>query len=306
MPLVVSPCRREGLPTLGAIARHPSLASEFGPLQSDTGFEDLMGDPFLPPGLRWIAALDGTPAGFTFSFLAPSHEGSFAMIRLGVIEPCRRRGVATALLAASRSSLEGLRARHDLRELSVSAWEPNAAAEAFATRHGFRFARNFWRMERPQGPVGTPTWPRGVVMRTFDGSERAMLDFHIAYNRALAEHYHYVRSSLEDTRVITTQKHFHRDGLALAYRGGDCVGFCRNARFDDSGEVALIGTVPAARGIGLGRALLRWGVAWLQQAQAKPIYLMVDGENEGALRLYRSEGFEIARTRVHWARPLAD
>ena len=61
--------------------------------------------------------------------------------------------------------------------------------------------------------------------------------------------------------------------------------------------------MPAARGIGLGRALLRWGVAWLERESALPVTLMVDGANEGALALYRSEGFAVTRTRRAWARP---
>ncbi len=305
MPLVVTPCRSADLPTLRALARDPSLAHEFEPLQSDAGFDDLMGDPFLPPELRWIAALDSTPAGFAFSFLAPIHGGSFAMTRLGVIERCRRRGVATALLAATCSTMDAIRESRGLRELSLSAWAPNRGAQVFAERHGFRHARNFWRMERPRWPVATPAWPAGIEVRTYDGGEPALVDFNRAYNRAFADHYHYVRSSVEDTRTITTQQHFRPDGLALAYRGDDCVGFCRNARWGEPGEVALIGVVPEARGLGLGRALLRWGVAWLQEGDADLVYLMVDGENESALTLYRSEGFTVARTRTHWSRPLA-
>ena len=304
MSLVIRPCHDGGLTALRALARDPSLAREFEPLQTDAGFDDLMGDPHLPRELRWIAWLDGTPAGFCFCFLAPTHVGSFAMARLGVVEPFRRRGVATALLAATCAAIEPIRERHGLRELSVSAWEANPAAEAFATRHGFRHARDFWRMERPRGPVGTPVWPAGVSLRIFDGSEPALLDFNDAYNRAFVEHYHFMRTTPEETRAVVVQSHFRADGVALAYRDAACVGFCRNARFGEAGEVAVIGTVPEARAIGLGRALLRWGVAWLQDDDASPIYLMVDGENEGALRLYRSEGFQVARTRHHWSRPV--
>ena len=54
MPLVVAPCRAESLPTLRLLARAPSLSHEFAPLQTDAGFDDLMGDPFVPPELRWI------------------------------------------------------------------------------------------------------------------------------------------------------------------------------------------------------------------------------------------------------------
>jgi mycothiol synthase len=304
MPLVIAPCRHDDLPTLRALARDPSLAHEFEPLQTDEGFDDLMGDPFLPRELRWIAAVDGTPAGFCFCFLAPTHGGSFAMARLGVIEPYRRRGVGTALLAAICAAIEPIRERRGLSELSVSAWEPNPAAAAFAARHGFGHARDFWRMERPRGPVALPVWPDRVLTSAFDHSETSLLDFNRSYNRAFAQHYHYVRATVEDTRAFIRQSHFRPEGLALAYRDGECVGFCRNARFGEPGEVALIGVVPEARGLGLGRALLRWGVAWLQNGHANPIYLMVDGENEGALRLYRSEGFEMARTRHHWSRPV--
>jgi len=306
MAIVVHPCQQDHLPGLRALARDPSLAHEFAQLQTDPGFDDMMADPFLPVDLRWIATLDGDPAGFAFSFLAPTHGGSFAMVRMGVVERHRRRGVGSALLAAADAKLTAIRERDHLHELNLSAWQPNPAAEGFAARHGFRHVRNFWRMERPHGPVRKPQWPPGIVMRTYDGSERAIQDFSVAYNLSFASHYHYVRSSLEDTRIITTQRHFRPDGLALAYRGDECVGFCRNARYGDPGEVALIGTVPTARGIGLGRALLRWGVGWLQDDFANPVYLMVDGENESALRLYRSEGFQVALTRLHWSRAIGD
>jgi len=304
MPLVIAPCRTDDLPTLRMLARDASLALEFEPLQSDTAFDDLMSDPFVPPALRWIASLDGAPVGFAFSFLAPTHDGSFAMVRLGVVEAHRRRGVGRALLATTQAALAGLRVSHGLREVSVSAWEPNPVAQAFAELHGFQVARHFWRMERPRGPVGLPAWPDGIVVRAFDGGEAALVDFHTAYNRSFADHYHYVRSSLEDTRAITTQKHFRPEALALAYRNEECVGFCRNARWGEPGEVALIGVAPEARRLGLGRALLRWGVTRLQDEQARPVYLMVDGENESALTLYRSEGFAVQRTRIHWSRPL--
>ena len=67
MTLVVSPCQQEHLQSLRALARDPSLAHEFAQLQTDPGFDDMMADPFLPVELRWIAALDGDPAGFQTS-----------------------------------------------------------------------------------------------------------------------------------------------------------------------------------------------------------------------------------------------
>jgi mycothiol synthase len=302
MSSVVAPCRPADLPTLRALARHPSLADEFEPLQTDSGFDDLMGEPRVKPELRWIASVDGMPAGFCFAFLAETHGGAFAMIRLGVIDRWRQRGLGSALLSCCMASLEPWRERAGLREVNLSAWDPNPAAARFAARHGYTHRRNFWRMERARAPVPAPAWPDGVAMRTYDGSEASLAAFHDVYNRSFDGHYHYVRTSLEETRSIVAGTSFSPDGLALAHRDGAYVGFCRNARHGPSGEIALLGVVPEARGIGLGRALLRWGVSWLEARDADPLFLLVDGENEGALALYRSEGFTVARTRLHWGR----
>ncbi len=61
--------------------------------------------------------------------------------------------------------------------------------------------------------------------------------------------------------------------------------------------------VPEWRGRGLGRALLHWGVTWLQARTQDPVTLMVEGENESALTLYRDTGFAVTRTRGLWVRP---
>jgi len=47
----------------------------------------------------------------------------------------------------------------------------------------------------------------------------------------------------------------------------------------------VLGVIPEARGIGLGRALLRWGVNWLEHQNAPRVHAVRDGENETALRL---------------------
>jgi ribosomal protein S18 acetylase RimI-like enzyme len=44
-------------------------------------------------------------------------------------------------------------------------------------------------------------------------------------------------------------------------------------------------------------------VGWLESATADPVTLLVDGENQNALRLYRSEGFEVTKSRRIWAQP---
>ena len=91
----------------------------------------------------------------------------------------------------------------------------------------------------------------------------------------------------------------------MAWRGRRCVGFCRDSLLPEYGEVDVLGVRPEAQGAGLGRALLRWGVDWLQAENARHVRLVVDGENEAATALYRSEGFAVLATRETWIRGAA-
>jgi len=71
------------------------------------------------------------------------------------------------------------------------------------------------------------------------------------------------------------------------------------------GEVWAVGVRPDRQGRGLGRQLLRAGVARLRGVGVPAISLSVNGRNESALGLYESEGFVRVLTRDRWARPAA-
>ena len=71
-----------------------------------------------------------------------------------------------------------------------------------------------------------------------------------------------------------------------------------------TGDVGLIGVLPEWRGRGLGRELLRWGVAELRRRGAGLVELSVEAANERATTLYRAHGFEPAIEWPHWV--LAD
>jgi mycothiol synthase len=168
---------------------------------------------------------------------------------------------------------------------------------------GYGHDRWFWlmRRERGAGQAPEPVWPEGVETRAFDGSEPMLRDYRDAYNDSFAEHYRFVPMTLDLLRKFVDKPGFRGDGLLLAHRDGRCVGFCRNEVHAARAEIGTLGTVKAARAIGLGRALLRWGVTWIERETSLPVTLLVDGENEGALSLYRSEGFDVTRTRHIWA-----
>jgi mycothiol synthase len=288
------------LEALGSLIQDPSLASEFDLLQGPNAIEAWLVDPFHEPELLSLAFVNGEPAGFAGALILRPRGSAYAILRLGVIEAHRRRSLGTQLLERVDS---GLGERHpEARELSCSFWLPSAAAEAFVTRRGLERVRTFWMMERPRGAVPEPAWPAGIRLQFHDGSERNYRDITAAYNDSFAQHYHSPVTTVEETRALFTRPGFRADGYVLAYRGDACLGFCRCELHALRGEIGILGTVEAARGIGLGRALLRWGVGWLEREGAARVTLLVDGENENALRLYRSEGFEVARTRAVFSR----
>lgn len=295
MPLTVAP--ETDLDALAVLISHPSLIAEFELWQGRvaSAFED----PFHPRELTWVAREDGVPVGFALAYVLPSTRECFAMIRIGVLESHRRRGIGTQLLGLALPAVRAF--APDCREASINAWVPNEAASGFAARHGFAHARYFWLMERPRGAAPEVELPAGVELKLYDGSEEALRDWNQVYNASFAKHYHFVRSSIDDARQLASRAEFRRDGLALAYREGRCVGFCRNELMEHRGEIGVLGTAPEARRIGLGRALLRWGVGWLEAQNAPQVTLLVDGENEDALALYRSEGFAVTKTREVWS-----
>lgn len=280
------------------------LGVHFDIIKGPLGLERLLANPFLPAEALWIAHADGRPAGFAFAFLFEQPAGPHVAVRVGVVPELRRRGIGRRLREAAEGFAATQTRMRRVHDVSLAAWMPNPAAEALVARAGYTPERTFWLMTRPRGTVPAAVWPAGVTLQTFDCSERMYADASDAYNTSFAQHWRFVHGTVEELRSFVSRPGFRNDGYVLAYRDGRCVGYCRNELWEARGEVGLIGTTPDARGIGLGRALLRWGVEWLQNATPNPITLLVDGENENALRLYRSEGFEVTRTRQSWCRLL--
>lgn len=73
--------------------------------------------------------------------------------------------------------------------------------------------------------------------------------------------------------------------------GRRIVGYVGVAAIADDADVQTIATHPDCRGRGLGRTLLRLGLAEAAAAGARRIHLEVRGDNQAAIGLYTAEGF---------------
>ena len=86
----------------------------------------------------------------------------------------------------------------------------------------------------------------------------------------------------------------------LAFRDGEVAGFgfCLLERRagELEGWVHDLGVAPAARGIGLGRALLWQGILAMRERGAARVLLGMDAANDRARRPYRRTGFRTTET----------
>lgn len=186
-------------------------------------------------------------------------------------------------------------------------WKSAWMAEA-----GLRPDRRFLRMKRDMSrPVPPPDVPAGYFIRSFQPDDEVALLVE-AFNLSFAEHYgHYPETVEEFKQYRSVPDANPAHDLAAYAPDGSIAGVCWCGKeMSTSGPtywINVIGTVPAHRGIGLGRALLRIGLALLAAEGAPVALLGVDGDNAHQPdRLYRSEGFEPVHTTVVYNCPVGE
>ena len=82
---------------------------------------------------------------------------------------------------------------------------------------------------------------------------------------------------------------------SLARDGGAAVGVVMLARGEApaAADVSYLGLVPAVRGRGLGKGLVRFALARAAALGFRTLTLSVDVRNDPAVRLYRGHGFRV-------------
>ena len=225
-----------------------------------------------------------------------------------VAPPFRRRGIGRRLVDLA-AGMERRRGRPDV----LMGCLPGADdVRAFLEATGFAFHSILWDLALPEDVVvAAPAWPESLQARSFDIN--CDVEAWVAlFNAAFADHAtplqldpSFMTADLADPNVDDA------DTLVLQDRAsGEFVGFCATAPNRADGTIGPTGTIwtigvrPDRQGRGLGRQLLRWGVARLRSIGVREIDLSVNGRNEWALHLYEDEGFVRTQTRERWARPV--
>lgn len=253
------------------------------------------------PDATLVALDDGRVVGVC----TPSHDA------LTVHPDARRLGHGRRLALAARAIA---RARgDDALQLHVPPHLP--ASRAFARSLGMSYRSSMWQFELTMAAAATvpaAAFPDDVVVRHWD--DAIDIDY-VAWTAFMTATFEGHPTHMNWTPAIVEHVHgtpdFDASGILIVAERVDPTRFVAFTRLEMEttptetlGEVGLIGVLPAWRGLGLGRELLRWGVAELRERAADRIILAVEAANERATGLYRAHGFRPVIEWPHWVLPL--
>lgn len=275
-----------------------------------TQAQDVDGNPPLSDQTLVALAADETDENI-ITLLAEVGEGSDAVLagiavlvreaqdqpwvlELVVHPNHRQAGIGRALLNKLNEIV-------DLTKVQAWAHGDHEAAKKLAEKTGLSRVRELYRMRR-EGTDYIEEAPadRRISVRNFrvGEDEPAWLE---ANSKAFAHHPEQGSLTLSDLDSRMAEDWFDPSGFFLAFdaeqnllayhwtkihpASGDAV--------RPSGEVYVVGVVPEAQGLGLGRSLTITGINYLLELGVDPVILYVDAENEPAVKLYRSLGFTL-------------
>ena len=152
-------------------------------------------------------------------------------------------------------------------------------------------------------PVPVPRLPEGFIVRPLQGKQE--IEEYVALHR---DAFGTANMTVVQRLAIMNNPDYRPelDMVAVA-PDGKFAAFCvcninrevNEQSGHNEGEIGLIGTRPAYRHMGLGRAMLLEGLQSLKSCGISIATLGTTSSNANAIRLYKSVGFEVA-TRVYW------
>jgi ribosomal protein S18 acetylase RimI-like enzyme len=207
---------------------------------------------------------------------------------LAFVHPAREgEGVGASLLrwAETRARYRGM-----FRQRVASR---NASGRALLESAGYRRVRSVCFLGwdgKPALPVHP--LPRGVELEAID-LDRSAAELHDLDLLAFSENADYRAETLEEfCDEHLSNPDVHRPSSRIARRGGQPLGFILCRQSGARGYVDLLAVTPAARRVGLGRALLCHALGALAADGARDVGLDVASDNPRALGLYRSLGMQ--------------
>jgi mycothiol synthase len=209
-----------------------------------------------------------------------------------VVDPeHRRRGIGTALTERVLAEIG--------RPVLAWAHGDSAGSRVLAERFGFERMRTLLQLRAPVPHESAPIRAPDAALRAFrpGSDDTAWLELNAL---AFASHPEQGALTQTDLDARMAEPWFDPGSLLLLERDGKLIGSCWLKVEDGVGEFYAVAVHPEAQGAGLGGALVDAGLARLSELGVRTASLYVEGDNERAVRLYRSRGFRDHTVDVQW------
>jgi mycothiol synthase len=168
--------------------------------------------------------------------------------------------------------------------------------------HPERFSYVLYSPKLEKRPVDLEEGYRISAVGADDGD--AIEAFAKVRNQSFGDSAGYVKVTSSEVRSWVEEGTYVRGGISMLYEGEVPIGTicCFQEEDSDCGVIENLSVAAEYRGRGLGRQLLRYGINAAVEDGLTTMYLSVSGENDSAMGLYLSEGFELERTVVCYSK----
>lgn len=252
---------------------------------------------------RFIAELEGRPAGVVHANVDRLRTDGRGFIRFGVIPEFRGRGLEQQLI---ETAMKELKARG---MTAAQTWTESAKEDHIRLFEGFGFdrVRVFSLMEIDLARLSHNIGENGQVMikpLRLDIEDDIRL-FDWLGNESFSEHFNFRPHTLEETRAhLLNNPYFKEREFFFSMLNGEAVGYIgigidekynaeKNAKI---GEVMVIGVLKPYRREGVGTSLMLHALERLRAMGMTGAILGVDDYNiTEAMKLYEKVGFKIKK-----------
>jgi mycothiol synthase len=229
--------------------------------------------------------------------LRPEPDINRIIIRCWVRPDQRRKGYGRALFgcAAQRAIELGIKCIH------INIPGNNSVARTVLSRYGFKPIRRYLDLKLDMSAVSDReiSGASGECRCLESGEEEALARIQ---NLAFEGQWGYHPNTPETIAFYTRLGNADTDNVILSCEDNKITGYCwleilpgGKLGGEFVGEIHMIGTIPEYQGKGIGKKVLLAGLSYLRDRGVTNAYLSVDSENESALALYESVGFELHR-----------
>ncbi len=242
-------------------------------------------------GAGWVLLDAKEPVGYAAIFPVPGLPGLFELHGEVHDDACQLGGAAL-LFETLLQSLD----RRAVRQLTRAVPSLQTVTARLLEEHGFRLGHEEWQMERPiTESEPASTLPPGCRLRSLPREQTLDL-----FLRLYEESFSPTRWYQPYSRTEAAADLRDGDDLLFLFAEEQPIGFAwLRVRRAAAGEIEPMGIVPRHQGQGAGRALLATALRRLSERGLRQATVGLWRQNQPALNLYQSAGFERTGSRYY-------